>query len=89
MTKITKRVSAIEAIAVHLCSDESEIKDYNYQPSLFPGVKVYSIGEDYFCSPRKGQKPPTLDRDGQERGFQWEKVFEWQGREVFYSKVAE
>jgi hypothetical protein len=80
-----KRTTAVEAIAVHLCSDESEIKDYNYQPSLFPSVKVYAL-DGYYCSPGKNKKPPVLDRDGMDRGFKWELVFEWRGRKVYHSK---
>ncbi len=81
------RYTAPEIIATFLCADINDVE--RYQPTLFASVAIYLCdSSDYYCCPRKGQKPPTKDRDGFSRGFVWEPVWthERSGRVVYCAK---
>ncbi len=49
---------APEIIAFHLGQDIQDIKDGLYQ---YHTPSVYTHGDDYYCCPRKGQKPPVRE----------------------------
>lgn len=73
------RRSAAEIIAFHFSSDIADVRDglyQNYRPS------VYVVGNDYYCSPAAGQKPPR-----EAPGAPWERVAEYYGRTIFVSKA--
>ncbi len=80
------RYTAPEIIGMYTSDDISDI--HSYQPTLFPSVKVYTVGSDYWCCPTKGQKPPVKDRDGFDREFKWTAVWthEKSGRTVYVSR---
>jgi hypothetical protein len=88
MTVRGRKTNAAEVIGTWLGWDINEVVDQIYQPTLFFSPSVYSIGDDFVCCPTSRQKPPIYDRDGCERGFNWEPVFEWHGRTVYLSKAS-
>lgn len=73
---VTKRRSAAEIIATHLCYDFAEMSEYRYQSTRYT-VAVYAIGEFYYCAPSSGKKPPQ-DR-------KWEVVGTYYDRPVYRS----
>lgn len=84
-----RKYTAPEIIGTFLCCDISEVD--SYQPTLFPTVKVYQVGgDDFYCCPRQGQKPPVKDRDGFDREFKWGMAWthEPSGRSVYCAKGA-
>lgn len=80
-----RRSAATEAIATYLCWDIDEICECAYQPTLLFKPYVFTIGEDYVCSPSAREKPPVEDRDGEYRGFSWKEVYSHRGRKVYRS----
>lgn len=82
-----QRYTAPEIIGTFLSCDIDDLD--RYQPTLFPTVAVYTYGEDFYCCPRTGQKPPLKDRDGTSRGYRWEVVWthERTGRKVYFAKA--
>lgn len=85
-----RTATAPEAIGAYWGDDISEVKDGIYQPALLFKPSVYTDGTDYYCAPTARQKPPMVDRDGQDRGFVWKPCgFTWRGREVYVSKMSD
>lgn len=84
------RYTAPEIIGMFLCCDINDVD--RYQPTLFPTVGVYTAdGDDYYCCPRAGQRPPVKDRDGFARGYVWKPVWTHQatGRVVYCASGTE
>lgn len=76
--KVTRR-SGAEIIATHFCNDIADVRDgvyQNYRPA------VYVVGNDYYCSPPVGQKPPS-----NAPGKPWKQIGEHYGRAVFESEA--
>jgi len=79
MNQTTRRTAA-EIIAVHFCSDITDIRDglyQRYRPS------VYVVGNDYYCAPAVGQKPPR-----EAPGEPWRALAEYYGRTIYVSDVT-
>ena len=84
-----RKTAAAEAVATWACDDINEIVESAYQPSLFFNPTIFCVGDDYACAMKGKRKPPTKDRDGDERGFVWKPVFEWRGFTVYLSKSGD
>lgn len=77
---MAKNRTAAEIIAFHFCSDISDVQEGRYQPTRYASPAVYTLGDDYYCSPREGQKPP--------KGFAWEKIGRHYDRDVMRSRCG-
>ncbi len=65
--KTIKRQAAT-ILAMYLGWDLTELKDNWYQPYT-TDKKVYTVGEDYYCIVRKGQKPAVATKS--DRQWKW------------------
>ncbi len=72
---MTKRRTAAEIIATHLGYDLAEMSDYRYQPTSYHSPALYTIGDYYFCAPRKGQRCSKT--------WNWHLVGRYYERDVF------
>ena len=88
MPRVRKTLAA-EAIATYLCDDIDELLDTVYQPTLLFNPTVFTPTDDFYCATKGKRKPRTTDRDGYDREFVWEPVFEWHGYTVYCSKGAD
>ena len=70
--------SAAYVIAFHFSWDIDDVRHYRYQPTMRPGMAIYSIDEDYFCCPPAGKKPMY----GKE--FPWKPLAEYFGRTIYH-----
>ena len=70
-----KRRTAPELIGFHLGWDIADVSDGRYQPSRYQRPAVYVCGDDYYCAPSTGQRPPA--------DWQWDEVGEYYGRKVY------
>jgi hypothetical protein len=71
--------SAAEIIAMHFCADIADVRDstyQNYRPT------VYTVGDDYYCCPPAGQKPPRTPPGGP-----WHPLAEYYGRTIYLSEM--
>lgn len=86
MSVRVRKTLAAEAVATYFCDDINEVLESAYQPTLLFNPTVFIGGEDCYCAVKGKKKPKTTDRDGEDRGFIWEPVFEWKGYTVYCSK---
>lgn len=72
---------AAEYIAELIGMDLADMKDYRYHYG-HTSCPVYAIGNDYFCCPSTGQKPP--------KGWEWkpQDVSSRDGRIVYKATAA-
>jgi hypothetical protein len=56
---MTKRRTAAEIIAFHFCTDIRDVQECRYQPTRYASPAIYTMGDDYYCSPPVGASPPA------------------------------
>ncbi len=62
-------MNATSALCATLGMDTSEMRDYQYQPGVFPRA-VYAIGNTYFCVGKTAPKGSTMKHLG---SLDWQK----------------
>lgn len=64
-----RRKSAPEIIATMFCTDIADVRDGIYQPTVYSNPSVYTYGDNFYCCPLAGRKPPKG------YGFKWKSVY--------------
>jgi hypothetical protein len=72
---MTKRRTAAEIIAFHFGWDITDVRDCRYQPTRYTAPAIFTIGDDYYCAPTKGQKLP--------KGWAWTGFSHHYGRDIY------
>lgn len=76
--------SAAELIGNYVGWDMQEVNSNKYQPGQY-SCSVFTIGNDYYCCPPHGQKPP--------KEFEWKLVSstlstKGRVREIYFSRMV-
>ena len=75
----TRKRSGAEIIAFHFGSDINDVRDCAYQ-SYRP--TVYTVGNDYYCCPPAGRRPPR-----EAPGQPWRELAAYYGRTIYVSEM--
>jgi hypothetical protein len=70
-----KKRSAAEIVAFHFGYDIAEMRDQRYQPTRYSSPAIFTVGDDYYCAPTKGQKLPA--------GWNWKAKATYYGRDIY------
>jgi hypothetical protein len=81
MLQKPKRRTAAEIIAFHFSTDIRDVQEGRYQPTRYSSPALYTIGDDYYCSPTAGQSPP--------KGFKWKRIGRHYERDVYRAALAD
>ena len=76
----TKRRTAAEIIGFHFSCDIRDVQDGRYQSTRYASPAIYTLGDDYFCSPPAGAAPPA-------KFGKWELLGEHYGRGVYRCRM--
>lgn len=77
---MTKRRTAAEIIAFHFGSDIRDVQECRYQPTRYASPAIYTLDDDYFCSPAAGSTPPA-------KFGKWEALGTYYGRTVYRCRM--
>lgn len=79
---MTKRRTAPEIIATHLCWDMSEVSGGRYQSTRYISPSIYVCGDDYYAAPSNNRPPRKPEGN-------WKEIGEHYGRKVFCMEMNE
>jgi len=51
------------------------MRDQRYQPTRYSSPAIFTVGDDYYCAPTKGQKLPA--------GWNWKAKATYYGRDIY------